>query len=245
MFCGGFNISYGQAYSPSTDSIESYVYRNFDSILKEFQFFVGDTLIYEPYIYVDDLSYMRDDSVVELGVFESSGGIIISSEEKYLACEVKYLPKFYKNTIASSNRFVKGVIIHEISHAYFRQIIFDMKNKNKFVHDDYAKSLHKKNYCWGEEFIEEGFCEYIAYSMGEIIVDEHMKNPKDKSDFENSYYRYEYSILFLKDFFDSFGVKKGLQFLVENNAPTIEEVLNPNIFWNRIRKSFFLLRPYS
>jgi len=220
--------------------IGNYTYRKFESILNEFQTFVRDTIDYDIYIYVDDLSQREDYFLSEMGVFEYPNNITISNEEKYLACELGNLSKTEKREILSSNKFVKSVVIHEISHIYFNQIISEMKLKNKYIDNGY---LSKKNY--GKGFIEEGFCEYISNAMGETIIDKRMKTPKTIEELDDKYYCYEYSALFLKDFFDSFGVKRGLELLVEIPPPTKDEIINPEIFWRRIKKSFFLLKPYS
>ena len=46
---------------------------------------------------------------------------------------------------------------------------------------------------------------------------------------------YCYSVVFLDEFLDKYGIHKGIEILIGNRPPSYEEIINPKLFFNRIK----------
>lgn len=224
---------------PKTSEIEEYVYSNSEKIIKEYSNFINDS-IENFYFEVDDLEYYTDNSEGELGYYDHlSRGAVINNQEKYLSLEKKEFEKMKAS--ASSNAFVKGVMIHELSHNYFNKLSERLLIDGIRVRREYIpqRGITMQSSTYGSEFIEEGFCEYIANKMGEIILFDSIPAPKNLEEFsktKDTYpVKYAYSAYFLKDFFDRYGIKPGHRILVTNPPPNDNEILNPELFFKRLK----------
>jgi hypothetical protein len=228
--------NYNKQGRPSTYGITTYIKNNELSIIKEYEYRV-DTL-YDVYIYTEDLSESSDD---ELGQFYLPSDIIITNEEKFVAYEFKQLSKFKQKSLAYNERTVKAVIFHELTHAYFNQVMFLMNQNNQYVSPEYGslRMFSNPSTRFGTEFIEEGICEYVIYYLKESNPIEHIPIPENENDLladENKVNNlYCYSVIFLKDFLDKYGIYKGIEILIGNKPPSYEEILNPPLFFNRIK----------
>ena len=215
---------------PVANYIDYYVQTNGDSIVKEYEDFFG-VKIDDMYFETDDLKdYTGNEDGNLLGRYYSNY-IIITNEEKYVGYSMKITPKM-RIFLYSEIYFVKGVMIHELSHHYMKQIT---KRDSLFsrINRDY-----KYNKTFGSVFIEEGVSEYCGYKMGEILIGSYepttMNDLLDKHN-ENRIY-YEYGPKFVKNFLDENGLEKGVIILLTNSPPTNDEILNPNKYFNRIVK---------
>ena len=68
--------------------------------------------------------------------------------------------------------------------------------------------------------------------------EEELLSPENKV---NNVYRY--SVIFLKDFLDSYGLKKGIQILLGNRPPSADEILHPNKFFTRLNINSPIFKP--
>ena len=203
---------------PTTHGIEMYVFDNKDVILKEFENFVQDSIYINIDIVTDDLTEYTDYDSLELGRYYTSGEIVITNQEKFIEYELDNLSKYRIRNISESNKFVKAVMIHEITHLYITQLI-DRRKYNTYESD----------------FIEEGICEYVVQKMNQSIVSKNIFIPKNKEDIKNNYeIKYQYSFYFVKNFIDSVGIKKGIIILMKNKPPNSEEIINPNLYFKRL-----------
>ena len=224
---------------PTSKGIEKYVNEKKDSLIVEYENFIKDTL-FDIWIYTDDLTDYVDFDSLELGRYYPEE-IIISTAELFIAYELADLSKFRKTWISESNKFVKSTIFHELTHDYFNQIIKEMR----YI-DSVHVSLEYVNFrfiiiahtIFSADFIEEGICEYMVENMEEIIPPKKPFIPKTKEDLvdiNNSYkVNYKYSSYYLKEFLDTTGFKKGVKILLYNSPPSYEEILKPNLFFNRL-----------
>jgi len=91
----------------------------------------------------------------------------------------------------------------------------------------------------GSRFIEEGICEFVTLKMKETITRRRPYIPKKPSDLtlpENVYkVFYKYSAYSLTDFLDTKGLKRGVKILLHNRPPTTEEILEPELFFARLK----------
>jgi len=224
---------------PTSEGIIQYVEENADLILKEYQAFVGDTL-YNVWIYTDELEKPGEAEPIELGRFFPHE-IYISTAEYFQAYEVDDLSGKQRAKLRESNKFLKGVIIHELTHEYVYQIAMEMRSPFQ-IHVDkaYKTGLWIVNSfeTFGSSFIEEGLCEYLTGKMGELIPPKEVEKPssvEDLLDRDNQYMvKYKYAASFLETFLDTTGFKKGVQILLHNPPPVYEEILFPEHFFERL-----------
>jgi hypothetical protein len=228
---------YNKKGIPSTYGINTYVKNNEESLIKEYEYRV-DTL-YDVYIWTENLG--ETSNYENLGEFNLPNDVTITNEEKYVAYEFKDLSKFKQRSLNYTDRTVKAVIFHELTHAYFNKSIIQLRNKNIDISPEYStfRIYPASEYQFGAEFIEEGVCEYIIYYLNENASLENVPIPENKTELldkknkiNNVYY---YSVLYLKDFLDKYGVKKGIKILLINKAPNYEEILNSELFFNRLK----------
>jgi len=124
----------------------------------EYQNFVDDTL-YNVWIYADDLNDYSIDDSMELGRYYPHE-IYITTSELFLAYELADLSPEERSLLDESNKFVKSVVIHELTHNYIHQIGVEMKAVDR-VSIDRAYQTHiwivRSYETFGSVFIEEGF----------------------------------------------------------------------------------------
>lgn len=191
---------YNKSGNPSTYGITRYVEKFSDNIIMEYGFKV-DTLYYVE-VFTDNLSELSDKN--DLGnFFPIDNIIVITNEEKYVEYEYADLSKFKQKITPYTDRTVKAVIFHELTHAYFYQTIAIMKMNNEYVSSEYGyiNVYPQSELRFGSEFIEEGICEYVVYYLKESSPMENIFIPKTKKDLVNSdneiYVKYHYSAHFL------------------------------------------------
>lgn len=229
---------------PTSRGIDYYIKTNKENFVKEYQTFIKDTL-YNYYVSADNFNTFPDNDSLELGRFYIPDEIIINNEEKYCDYEIKFVSKFKKRILTEYDMFVKGVVMHELTHDYFYQIILEMRmDTTMHVNTAYNnfRMFPSRESGFASEFIEEGICNYVAVKMQEkvqyTIYD--LTNINDITNKENMFnIKYRYSEEYVKDFLDlttkQYGrVKEGIKILLANKPPTYEEMLNPNLFFNRL-----------
>jgi len=210
-----------------------------DSLIREYQEFVDDTL-YNIWIYTEDLSEEELYHTFDLGNYYLNE-VFITTEELFLAYELKELPEVQRKSLTESNRFVKATVMHELTHEYIHQIGVEMTQVDSIYVDrayqDFFRIYSKINKP-GVRFIEEGICEYVSGKMGEIIPPESVLIPESVSDLteESKEYMiyYKYSSQYLSPFLDTTGLKRGIKILLHNPPPTSAEILAPELFFGRL-----------
>lgn len=224
---------------PTSKGIEKYIDEQGNSILEEFKDFINDT-IYNVWIYVENLHDYEEDNVFQLGKYFLNE-VYINKAEFFEAYELGDLTARQKDSIGESNRFVKAVVIHELTHEYVHQIRIEMRSIDHVsVHRSYQSGLSIviSSETFGSLFIEEGLCEYVTEKMGELIPPDNLFIPKSVDDIisrENLYQvKYKYSSAFLKPFLDTTGLKAGIKILLHNPPPTYEEIMHPDLFFSRL-----------
>jgi hypothetical protein len=228
--------SYNKERKPSTYGINAYVKSNQVNIINDYIHRVDS--LDEVYIYTDNLDETNDG---DLGDFYLPDYIVITNKEKYIAYEFKQLSKFRQKTASYTERTVNAIIFHELTHAYFYHIFLTMRSKNMYISPEYGtfQIFPNVNSQFGATFIEEGICEYVVYYLHEcspitnISIPDNMTDLLDKSNKVNTLYCY--SVIFLKNFLDKNGIKKGIEILIGNRPPTYVEILKPELFYNRLK----------
>ena len=196
------------------NGIHNYVSNNGNDIYTEFENFYNVRINREiEFESGDILEYSNDEN--ELGKSDSFLNFIIISDDSS-----KYAG--YYKTKKSSGIFVKSVIIHEICHLYLRNIIDSLNTVRK---------EYRYESTFGSDFIEEGICEYSVIKMDELKPNYYI--PTTLEDTINVKYRY--GPYFVKPILDKFGFKTGIILLLKTEPPTEKEILNPDLFYKRIK----------
>jgi len=227
---------------PTTKGIDEYVETHWLDMefISAYQKHVGDTLFLDPFISTDDLSKYVSYTRGESGFYEPPDNIVIDNRNHYIDYELGMLSESQRSRYVEANQFVRGVVMHELTHCYIYQIIRTAQyNDTIALHRDYREGLRMipvDNYY--TEFIEEGISEYVAADMGEVIVSNELVRIK-KSDLSpanrNSYeIKYRYSQQFVKPVLETLGIKQGITAIIGNAPPTTEEILCPELFYNRL-----------
>ena len=224
---------------PTSRGIDRYVEENADALTLEFQEFIGDTL-YNTNIYTENLSKRNDNNPLELGNYYPNE-IFITNAEVFLAYEREDLSKRERETIISSNQFVKAAVFHELMHHYIYQLSIEMLRTDQIEVDRAYQSyfsIYSKRGDPGYKFIEEGICEYVNIKMKETISPRRPYIPKKLSHLskpENAHdIFYRYSTYTLVEFLDTTGLKRGIKILLHNRPPSSEEILEPELFFARL-----------
>jgi len=224
---------------PTSKGIDRYVEEKADALILEFQNFIGDTL-YNANIYTEDLSKNEDQNPLELGNYYPNE-IFINNAEIFIGYELEWLPWQSRDTIISSNLFVKAAVLHELMHHYIYQVGIEMLRVDQIEVDRAYQSffrIYSDRGDPGSRFIEEGLCEYVTVKMNEIITPRRPYIPRKASDLslpENAHdVYYRYSAYCLKDFLDTTGLKQGIKLLLHNPPPTSAEMLKPELFFSRL-----------
>lgn len=224
---------------PTSKGIDLYVEENAERLVLEFQEFIEDTL-YNTNIYTEDLSKNADQNPLELGNYYPNE-IFITNSEVFIAYELETLGRSSRDTILSSNLFVKAAVFHELMHHYIYQMGIQML-RNDHIQVDRAYQTFFRVYSDrgdpGPRFIEEGICEYATQKMNETITQRRPYIPKKASDLhrpEKAYdIYYKYSAYCLTEFLDTTGLKRGMKILLHNPPPSTEEILDPELFFARL-----------
>ena len=221
---------------PTVKGIDAYVETNWLVFITDYQNHVGDTLFYEPFISTDDLSKYYNYTRGESGFFEHPDNIVVDNRTKYIDYELGMLSTFQRSQYRETNQFVRGVVMHELTHCYIYQV---MQLARDSLHRDYREGLRMipvDNYY--TEFIEEGICEYVAADMQEIIrYDERVQIKKgDLSTANRNSYevKYRYALQFVEPVLKTLGIRQAIFVIVSNAPPTREEILNPSLFYDRL-----------
>lgn len=236
FYVGKEDPLYNKQGRPSTYGIEQYVAKYQENIIKEYEYRIDS--VYDVYIFTKNLT--KEGSPEDLGNFYLPDYIIITNEEKYVAYEFKDLSKYKQRAINYTERTIKAVIFHELTHAYVNQTVLIRRNRNEYVSPEYGmiRMFPVPGHQFGSDFIEEGICEYVVYYLNESSPLKNVPVPENATDLidqknmiNNLYY---YSVVYLKEFLDKEGVKKGIEILLSNRPPTYDEILNPKLFFNRL-----------
>ncbi|MEA3461969.1 MAG: hypothetical protein U9R49_08825 [Bacteroidota bacterium] len=224
---------------PTSKGIDRYVEENAHSLILDFQDYIDDTL-YNANIYTEDLSKNSDHNPLELGNYYPNE-IFINNAEIFIAYELEMLPKRSRDTIISSNLFVRAAVFHELMHHYIYQIGIEMLRRDQIEVDRAYQSFFRV-YSYrddpGPRFIEEGICEYVTLKMKETISPRRPYIPRKASDLSrpekaHDIY-YKYSAYCLREFLDTTGLKQGVKILLHNSPPTTDEILDPDLFFARL-----------
>ena len=215
---------------PTSKGIDKYVERNEYQFVIDYQNHVGDTLFLEPFVSTDDLTKYYQYTKGESGYYERP--------DNYIDYELQRLNSYRRNQYIEVNKFVRGVVMHELTHCYFYQQQLLVQHGDS-LHRDYAMGLRiipVDNYF--TEFIEEGFCEYVAADMDEIIptTEDLMMFKKDLSRQYRDTYRvkYSYSRQFVMPIIEKHGLRHAIQLVVSQPPPTQEEILDPQRYYDRL-----------
>lgn len=236
---------------PTQKGIDKYVNDNSNDFIDEFQLYVKDSIYADVYITSTDLQQLADYDSLELGrteIFSNSGyEIIIGNTGKfndYSLYTVRHKKRLFKS-FDQYSQFVKSTVVHELSHVYFRQIMMILASKDSL--NTYYRNVQlypNPERRYGSEFIEEGLCEYLTRNKGEILEIRDVYKPETTGDLLDrhnvSQVKYHYSSYYLKDFMDSMvtvkgKVKYGIEVLLTNNPPNYSEILNPKLYFNRLK----------
>lgn len=235
---------------PTKKGIDQYVEVMGDSIIREFQEFVGDTL-YNVEIYTEDPGEFEEKTPVELGYYFPYE-VAIMRGEFFEAYELEDLSPRRKRSFRECNRFVKAVILHELTHSYLYQVAIEMRARDPLsVHPAYQTDIWilRSYETFGSVFIEEGVCEYLVGKMGELIPPRKPFTPKTTAellDIENRYsIHYKYSAHVLKPFLDTLDFKEGIMILLHNAPPNQLEMMNPELYFNRLSVPFQNAEPQA
>jgi hypothetical protein len=224
---------------PTIEGIDRYVEEKAEELILEFQEFIQDTL-YNANIYTDDLSEDLSENPTELGIYYPNE-IFINNAGTFLAYELDELPQQSRDTIISSNQFVKAAVFHELTHHYIYQISIEMLRQDSIRVDRAYQSffrIYSQRDDPGPKFIEEGICEYVTVEMKEILTGRRPYIPRKPADLyrtDKTYdIYYSYAAYSLNKFLDTAGLKRGIKILLHNRPPSVEEILDPDLYFARL-----------
>ena len=224
---------------PTSKGIDRYVEEQAEELIRVFQDFINDTL-YNTNIYTEDLTYDLSDHPLELGIYYPNE-IFINNTAPFIAYELDELSKQGRDTLISCNQFVKAAVFHELMHHYIYQLSIEMLRRDSIPVDRAYQSffrIYSHRDDPGPRFIEEGICEYLTLEMKEIISRRRPyipKKPEDLNRQDKAYdIFYRYSAYSLDEFLDTMGLKRGIKTLLHNRPPSIEEILDPDLYFARM-----------
>lgn len=224
---------------PTSKGIDRYVEEHAEELIGIFQDFVDDTL-YNANVYTEDLSNNPEINPLELGNYYPNE-IFINNTGNFLAYELDDLGRQSRDTILNSNQFVEAAVLHELMHHYIYQLSIEMLRTDKIQVDRAYQSFfriysHRDDV--GSRFIEEGICEYTTLRMEVILSRGRPYKPRKPEDLQRPEREYDifyrYSAFSLRDFLDTTGLKKGIKTLLHNPPPSVEEILDPELFFDRL-----------
>ena len=236
---------------PTPKGIDKYVNENSNDFIDEFQQYIKDSIYADVYITTTDLQQLADYDSLELGrteIYSNSGyEVIIGNTGKfndYSLYTLKHKKRLFKN-FDQYSQFVKSTVVHELSHVYFRQIMMILARKDSL--NTYYRNVQlypNPERRYGSEFIEEGLCEYLTRNKGELLEIKDVYKPETTEDLLNRYnvakVKYQYSSYYLKNFMDSViavrgKAKYGIEVLLSHNPPNYSEILQPKLYFNRLK----------
>ena len=238
---------------PRSSGIDNYIKTNENQFIKEFKLLVKDSIYNDIFFATKNFKKTTDPQLYDphvLAYNESSGNysseIVVNNEEKFSGFE--YKNNRHKNNYNQNDYFVKPTVFHEICHYYFNQCILELQMIDTInaVNSFYANSIFifpNAEMQFGAKFIEEGVCEYLIQSTGEVPEIKQYYIPKYENDLKDKINRYDilygYSSQYLKDFMDynilKFGkIKYPIFILLTNRPPTYKEILEPQLYFNRL-----------
>lgn len=237
---------------PTSEGIDKYVKVNQMVFVNEFQDFVKDTIYNDIYFTTQNFKKTIDkekydpQALAYIDIYESAScEVVVNNEEKYAGYEYKNNTE--KSLFDEYDYFVKSTVLHEITHYYVYQCVVEMEKIRGFDVDGYYDGIlmiPNPEQIYGAKFIEEGICEYLIQKMGESPEMKEYYKPKFKSDFmmKSKMFdiQYAYSSVYLKEFLDASieitgKLKFGIFILLQNPPPTYDEILNPNLYFNRLK----------
>jgi hypothetical protein len=194
----------------TTDGIKKYVSENSSKIIVDFEKFFHVRLP-ENIDFIVDRLQDYDEKGDKLGLcYPEINTIIISEDpEDFIGYSLKISD--IKN-ITSSNKFIRGTLIHELCHIYLNLVVDSLTSVHKIYRYPYLQTT-------GSKFIEEGICEYASYKLEEIFSNESVN--------EN------YGMFQLKKFLDDKGFSNGVVILLTNDPPTEEEISKPEKYFKK------------
>lgn len=224
---------------PSSKGVDEYVERNEYQFIIDYQNFVTDTLFADPFINTDDLSEYVDYTKGESGNYWYPDNILIDNQTKYLDYEIRNLSESQRSQYVNANKFVRAVVMHELTHCYFYQQMMIARQNNELALEfrQGLRIIPIPNRDYGADFIEEGICEYQTLLMGEIICDEErisVTRNQLRNKPESYEVMYKYGMQFVKPIVDKLGLKAAIYLLVTNKPPNQEEILNPKLYYERL-----------
>ena len=224
---------------PTSKGIDLYVEENAEKLVQEFQDFISDTL-YNAHIYTEDLSGNTNQDPLELGNYYPNE-IFINNAAFFIAYELDDLSPENLDTIVNSNQFVKAAVFHELMHHYIYQLSIEMLRQDQVSVDRAYQSffrIYSSRENPGSRFIEEGICEYATLRLEEVISRNRPSRPKKPDDLNRSDKKYDiyyrYSARVLAEFLEAEGLKRGIKILLHNPPPSVEEILDPDLFFARL-----------
>ena len=222
---------------PTTKGIDNYIETNWLVFIADYQEFIGDTLVYEPFISTDDLSDYYNYAQGDAGYFEYPDNIIIDNNPNFIDYELSNLSKFRRNQYREASMFVRGVVMHELTHCYIYQIMMMAKYDGnlEYVFREGLRMIPVDNYY--ADFVTEGICEAVVVMMDEMIVsDEQQVLIKNDLVRKDSYeIKYRYSRQFMMPVIREFGLKPAIYIVLSNKPPDDEEILNPQQYYDRLK----------
>ena len=221
---------------PNERGIYYYVKSMEDSTKSEFNHFFGVELDYVEFK-VDDLEEYTNYNQGELGLYFEWGEIIIHKKEEYIGYSRKTVKKRIERSFSEANNFVRSIMIHELGHHFVNQTKHRLREEEKYDLI-FVQFPTQKNFV--EEFIEEGISEYCVRSMGEMISPKKSFIPKTEQellDTSNVYKaKYQYAEYFVRPVLDKYGLEKGVEIILLNELPTLEEILKPELYYERLEE---------
>ena len=223
---------------PTSKGVDNYVERNWLVFIDDYQNFVNDTLFFEPFISTDDLSDYVNYTRGDMGYFERPDNIIISNEPRYIDYELKRLSEYEKNRYRDATQFVRGVVMHELTHCYMYQIMMIAEHDKKLEYEwrQGLRIIPVDSY--GTDFIEEGVCEVVVEMMDEMIVSDErlvlIKNDLNIANRNQQRVKYAYSRQFVKPVVEEYGLKAAIYLMITNKPPSDEEILKPELYYDRL-----------
>ena len=231
---------------PTTMGIYWYINDNQNQrkFILEYQKIIKDS-IYNDIYYKTETPKKKTVILAYNNIGINSCEIIVYNQENYRAFEydTTKIGEYYDN-----DDFLKAIVMHEISHYYFYQVIMEMQKIKHYKIDEYYTAdlyvFPNQELQYGSKFIEEGFCEYVIQRFNLTPEFVNVRIPQYKKDFEdqsaNFDIQYIYSSKYLWNFLDmSIGltgsVKEGLMIILNNRPPNYQEMLKPAMYFDRLK----------
>jgi hypothetical protein len=252
-------------FKPTTKGIDAYVKDQTEAVISDFESFFNikitnmsfETDNLTNYVIHDDfendstqenntnennnnVNNNVNDNNNELGIyFYGENYAVISNEEKYIGYSLKNTQKKIIANTTESNKFVRAVMIHELAHDYFKQVIDELRYEKTPVEKEYYMINHETA---GSRFIEEAVAEYCSTVMNELIIIPKIKtytpkNVQEILDEKNKYnIYYKYGSIYISDILENKNLRTAIKILVTNPAPSLDEILMPEKYFTRLNK---------